>query len=88
MWSKVAICVALVTQYKTGEGIVLDITQQSRLDSSQFSRQQLGGMSRACNMLIQAERLYEQDPSHQHEVLLKTARRLLNSLQAEFQKRA
>ena len=86
MWSKVAICVALTDKYKTGEGIVLDITQESRPDSSRFSRQQLGGMSRACNMLIQAERLYEQDPSHQHEVLLKTARRLLNSLQAEFQK--
>ncbi len=87
MWSKVAICDALVNEYKTGEGIVLDITEQSKLDSIHFSRQQLGGMSRACNMLIQAERLYEQDPSHQHEVLLKTARRLLNSLQAEFQKR-
>ena len=86
MWSKVAICIALADKYKTGEGIVLDITQESRPDSSHFSRQQLGGMSRACNMLIQAERLYEQDPSHQHEVLLKTARRLLNSLQAEFQK--
>ena len=88
MWSKVAICVALDGEYKTGEGIVLDITSHSKLDSSHFSRQQLGGMSRACNMLIQAERLYERDPSHQHEVLLKTARRLLHSLQAEFEKQA
>ena len=60
----------------------------SKLDSSHFSHQQLAGMGRACNMLIQAERLYEKDPSHQHEVLLKTAKRLLNSLQSEFQKRS
>jgi len=67
---------------------VLNHHTNAKLDSSDFSRQQLDGMSRACNMLIQAERLYERDPSHQHEVLLKTAKRLLNSLQAEFQKRS
>jgi hypothetical protein len=67
---------------------VLNQHTNSKLDSSHFSRQQLDGMSRACNMLIQAERLYEKDPSHQHEVLLKTAKRLLHSLQAEFQKRS
>ena len=42
----------------------------------------LGSLSRAYSMLSHAERLYEQEPSDHHESLLKTARRLLKSLQA------
>ena len=56
-------------------------------DGSKHDPEFLGGLTRACNMLIQAERLYAQQPTHQHELLLKTARRLLKSLQAEASRR-
>ena len=57
------------------------------IDASKHDPEFLGGLARACNMLIQAERLYEQQPTHQHELLLKTARRLLKSLQGEASRR-
>ena len=46
----------------------------------------LGGLTRAYSMVTRAERLYEQDPTDQNEDLLKTARRLLHSLQTEVAK--
>ena len=46
----------------------------------------LGGLSRAYSMVSHAERLYEQEPTTHHEDLLKTARRLLSSLQAQGSK--
>ena len=42
----------------------------------------LGSLSRAYSMLSHAQRLYEQEPTEHHENLLKTARRLLKSLQS------
>ena len=67
--------------------IVLDSTHPSKRANHRLPQQELGGVSRASNMLVQAQRLYEQEPSHQNEVLLKTARRLLQSLEAQQQKR-
>ena len=46
----------------------------------------LGGLTRAHSMLTRAERLYAQEPNDQNEDLLKTARRLLHSLQTEATK--
>ena len=64
------------------ESVIVEPVRPS-LESLGHDQELLGGLTRACNMLIQAERLYAQQPTHQNEVLLKTARRLLSSLQAE-----
>ena len=64
------------------ESVIVEPVRPS-LESLGHGQEFLGGLTRACNMLIQAERLYAQQPTHQNEVLLKTARRLLSSLQAE-----
>ena len=64
------------------ESVIVEPVRPS-LESLGHGQELLGGLTRACNMLIQAERLYAQQPTHQNEVLLKTARRLLSSLQAE-----
>ena len=88
MRPKAAIAQTVRSTVQNRGEIVLDITKNSKSKVGPLSPQQLGGVSRASNMLVQAERLYEQDPSHQHEMLLKTARRLLQALQAQADKRS
>ena len=72
-------------EVESGDGTESVTVEPARpsFESLGHDQELLGGLTRACNMLIQAERLYAQQPTHQNEVLLKTARRLLSSLQAE-----